>query len=68
MEKAGRYGSSVVLTKIHLNKLTNFPKFGYKENGKLQESGYLLLELDCAKKDGRMQGLRILDEPIYLCL
>ena len=61
-----RYGSSVVLTKVHLNKLVNFPKVGYKENKKLQELGDLLLELKCAKKDGRLQGLRILDEPIYL--
>ena len=60
-----RYGSNAVLTKVHLDKLTDFPKIGYKDN-KLQELGDLLLELECAKKDGSLQGLRILDEPIYL--
>ena len=32
----------------------------------MQEFGGLLLELQCAKEDGRLQGLRILDEPICL--
>jgi hypothetical protein len=53
------------LTKAYLDKLTNFPKIGFKENKKLQIFGDLL-ELQCAKEDGRFQGLRILDEPIYL--
>ncbi len=61
-----RYGSNVVLTKAHLDKLTNFPKIGFKDNKKLQDFGDLLLELQCAKEDGHLQGLRILDEPIYL--
>jgi hypothetical protein len=61
-----RYGSNVALTKAYVDKLTNFPKIGFKDNKKLQEFGDLLLELQCAKEDGRLQGLRILDEPIYL--
>jgi hypothetical protein len=32
----------------------------------LQEFGDLPLERQCAKEDGRLQGLRIPDEPIYL--
>ena len=58
----GRYGSNVVLTKAHLDKLTNIPK----DHKKLQEFGDLVLELQCAKEDGRLQGLKILDEPVYL--
>ena len=57
------YGPNVVLTKTHLDKLVNFPKIGFHDNKKLQEFGDLLLELQCAKEDGRLQGLRILDEP-----
>ena len=60
------YGSNVVLTKVHLDKLSNVPKISYKDNKKLQEFGDLLLELECAEDDGRLQGLRILDKPIYL--
>jgi hypothetical protein len=54
------------LTKAYVDKLTNFPKIGFKDYKKLQEFCDLLLELQCAKEDGRLQGLRILDEPIYL--
>lgn len=61
-----RYGSNVVLTKAHLDKLANIPKIGFKDNKRLQEFGDLLLELQCAKEDGHLQGLRILDEPIFL--
>ena len=61
-----RYGSTVVLTKAHLDKFSNFPTISYRDNRKLQEFGDLLLGLECAKKDGRLQGLRVLDEPIYL--
>jgi hypothetical protein len=61
-----RYGTNVVLTKAYVDKLTNFPKIGFKDNKKLREFGDLLFELQWAKKDGRLQGLRILDEPIYL--
>ena len=32
----------------------------------LQEFADLLLELQCAKNDGRIKGLQILDEPAYL--
>ena len=50
-----RYGSNVVLTKAYVDKLTNFPKIEFKDNKKLQEFGDLLLELQCAKEDGRLQ-------------
>ena len=63
-----RYGSNIVLTKAHLDKLTNFPKIGQKDNKKLQEFGDVVLELQCAKDNGRLQGLRILDEPIFMKL
>ena len=61
-----RYGSNIVLTKAHLDKLTNFPKIGLKDNKKLQEFGDVVLELQCAKDNGRQQGLKILDEPIFM--
>ena len=37
----GRYGSSIVVTKAHLDKLANFLKIGYRDNKKLQEFGDL---------------------------
>jgi hypothetical protein len=61
-----RYGCSSVLVKAHLAKLSSVPKINYKDNRKLQEFSDLLLELNCAKKDGVLTGLRVLDEPIYL--
>ena len=61
-----RFGSSIVVTKAHLDKLTQFPKIGYRDAKKLQELGDLLLELECAKNDGSLPGLRILDEAMYL--
>ncbi len=38
----------------------------FKDHKKLQEFGDLILELDCAKENGRLQGLKILDEPIFM--
>ena len=61
-----RFGTSIALTKAHLDKLTDFPKVGYKDPKKLQELGDLLLELECAKSDGSLPGLRILDEAMYI--
>ena len=61
-----RFGSSIVVTKAHLYKLTQFPKIGYRDAKKLQELGNLLLELECAKNDGSLPGLGILDEAMYL--
>ncbi|CAB3998501.1 Hypothetical predicted protein, partial [Paramuricea clavata] len=61
-----RFGSDVVLTKAYLDKIRGFPKVGYWDNKKLQELGDLLLSLQCAKDDGQLKGLRILDEPIFL--
>ena len=61
-----RFGSDVVLTKAYLDKIGSFPKVGYRDNKKLQELGDLLLSLQCAKDDGQLKGLRILDEPVFL--
>ena len=61
-----QYGCSSILVKAHLEKLSSFSKISYKDNRKLQEFSDLLLELNCAKKDGVLSGLRVLDEPIYL--
>jgi hypothetical protein len=60
-----RYRSNIVVTKAHLEKLTNFPKIAFKDHKKLQEFGDLVLELECVKGNGRLQGLKILDEPIF---
>ena len=51
---------------MHLNKLTTFPVLAPKDNKGLQELGDLLLELQCAKEDGGLAGLKILDEPAFL--
>ncbi|CAB4000157.1 Hypothetical predicted protein [Paramuricea clavata] len=56
------FGTSIVITKAYLDKFTDFPNIGYKDARKLQELGDLLLELQCAKSDGSLPGLRILDE------
>ena len=61
-----RFGSNAVITEVHLNKLKDLPKIGFRDNKKLQELGDLLLELQCAKNDGGYRGLRILDEPAYI--
>jgi hypothetical protein len=61
-----RFGSDVVLTKAYLDKIGSFPKVGFRDNKKLQELGDLLLSLQCAKDDGQLNGLGILDEPIFL--
>ncbi|CAB3978844.1 Hypothetical predicted protein [Paramuricea clavata] len=51
-----RFGTSIVITKAYLDKLTDFPKIDYKDARKLQELGDLLLELQCAKSDGSLPG------------
>ena len=61
-----RFGSNAVITEVHLKKLKDLPKIGFRDNKKLQELGDLLLELQCAKNDGGYRGLRILDEPAYI--
>ena len=54
------------MTQVHLNKLKTFPKISFKDNKQLQELGDLLLELQCAKEDGSLTGLKVLDEPAFL--
>ena len=61
-----RFGSTAVITNVQLNKLTMFPALASKDNKGLQELGDLLLELQCAKEDGGLAGLKILDEPAFL--
>ena len=61
-----RFGSAAVVTQVHLDKLTAFPSLNGKDNKGLQELGDLLLELKCAKEDGRLTSLKILDEPAFL--
>ena len=51
---------------VHLNKLTMFPSLSARDNKNLQELGDLLLELQCAKEDGVLSGLKILDEQTFL--
>ena len=43
-----------------------FPTLTPRDNKGLQELGDLLLELQCAKQDGGLTGLKILDEPAFL--
>ena len=61
-----RFGSTAIVTQVHLNKLVMFPTLSPKDNKGLQELGDLLLELQCAKQDGGLTGLKILDEPAFL--
>lgn len=61
-----RFGSDAVITQVHLDKLTKFPKLGAKDNKGLQDLGDLLLELQRAKPDGGLACLKILDEPVFL--
>lgn len=60
------FGSTAVITNVHLNKLTMFPVLASKDKKGLQELGDLLLELRCAKEEGGLAGLKILDEPAFL--
>ena len=43
-----------------------FRGLALKDNKGLQELGDLLLELQCAKEDGGLAGLKLLDEPAFL--
>ena len=61
-----RFGSTAVITQVHLNKLTMVPSLIAKGNKGLLELGDLLLELQCAKEDGGLSGLEILDEAAFL--
>ena len=61
-----RFGSTAIITNVHLNKLTTFPALAPKDNKGLQELGDLMLELQCAKEDGGLAGLKILDESAFL--
>ena len=56
----------MVITSVHLNKLTTFPALAPNDNKGLQELEDLLLELQCVKDDGGLAGLKILDEPAFL--
>lgn len=43
-----------------------FPKIELKDNKGPQELGNLLFELECAKNDGGLSGLIVLDEAAFL--
>lgn len=50
-KKPGKcFGSTAVITNLHLNKLTMFPALAAKDNKGLEEWRDLLLELQCAKE------------------
>lgn len=61
-----RFGSTAVVTQVHLNKLVMFPALTLKDNKGPQELGDFLLELQCAKQDWGLAGLKILDELAFL--
>jgi len=61
-----RFGSTAVVTQVHLNKLVMFPALTPKDKKGLQELGDLLLELQCAKQDGGLAGLKILEDLAFL--
>ncbi|XP_036952751.1 uncharacterized protein LOC119018863 isoform X1 [Acanthopagrus latus] len=55
------YGTPEVIEDALLRKIENFPRLTNKDNIKLRELGDILLELECAKEDGVLQGLSYLD-------
>lgn len=55
------YGTPEVIEDALLKKIENFPRLTNKDNVKLRELGDILLELECAKGDGVLQGLSYLD-------
>lgn len=57
------YGAPEVIENALLKKIENLPKLSNKDNHKLRELGDILLELECAKADGYLQGLAYLDTP-----
>ena len=61
-----RFGSNAEVTQVRLAKLNLFPKIGFRDNKRLHEFDDLLLELQCVENDGRLRGLKILEETAYL--
>lgn len=55
------YGSPEVVEHALLRKIGDFPKLTNKDNAKLRELGYILLEIECAKEGGHLPGLSYLD-------
>ena len=55
------YASPEVIENAIFKKLDNFPKISAKDYTKLRELGDLLMEIQCAKEEGYLQGLRYLD-------
>ncbi|KAK0131205.1 hypothetical protein N1851_034110 [Merluccius polli] len=55
------YGTPEAVEHALLKKIEVFPKLTNKDNAKLRELGDILLELECAKEEGYLQGLAFLD-------
>ncbi|XP_069610796.1 uncharacterized protein [Ranitomeya imitator] len=58
------YGSSEVIERALLDRLKNFPRIQMRETRKLQDLSDLLTELEFAKADPRLTGLRYLDSAL----
>ncbi|KAL4008122.1 hypothetical protein ACER0C_001974 [Sarotherodon galilaeus] len=57
------YGSSEVIEASLFRRLESFPRVTPRDNHLLQELADLLLELEAAKNEGYLPGLRFLDTP-----
>ncbi|KAJ8381227.1 hypothetical protein SKAU_G00020050 [Synaphobranchus kaupii] len=55
------YGTPEAVEHALLKKIEDFPKLTNKDNAKLRELGDILLELECAKEEGYLPGLALLD-------
>ncbi|PIK48185.1 hypothetical protein BSL78_14928 [Apostichopus japonicus] len=55
------YGAPEVVEQALLRKVDDFPKMNTKDNTKIRELGDVLLELECAMRDGTLPGLSYLD-------
>lgn len=55
------YGSPEVIEHTLLSKLENFPKISNKDNQRLRELGYILMEIEAAKSGGLLPGLAYLN-------
>lgn len=55
------YGSPEVVEDALMKRLEDFPRIPYRDNVKLRELGDLLLELETAKTDPYLPGLKYLD-------
>ena len=61
-----RFGSTAVITQVHLNKLVMFPMLTPKDNKGLQEFWWLAPGTPMYQTRWRAYSLKILDEPAFL--